>query len=107
MADTLTMGRGTTPTYLVTFRGIDFEDIDDIYFTFEQSKSNQELTKHFPEVEAHEEGYATVSLTQAETLAFAKGNGKIQIRFINKNGKAFKTSIVTMEVSDVLYEEVI
>lgn len=106
MADTLSMGRGTTPTYVVTFKGIDIDDLSDIYFTFEQSKSNQELTKHFPEVESGQ-GYASVKLSQAETLAFAKGNGKVQIRFIGNDGNAFKTSIVTMEVSDVLYEEVI
>jgi hypothetical protein len=104
MATTATMGRGTTPLYTIKFTGISLSEIGDIYITFEQNKSNQELTKHYPEV-AIGEGYAYVQLTQAETLAFQKGSAKMQIRFIDKLGNAFKSTIVPVQVSDVLYEE--
>ena len=103
---TLTMGRGTTPLYMIWFEGISYDDISDIYLTFEQSKSSQELTKHFPDIVVRD-GYAYVQLTQEETLAFAKGSGKVQVRFIDNSGNAFKSVIANMQVSDVLYEEVI
>lgn len=102
----VTMGRGTTPLYTIKFRGISLSDIGDIYITFEQTKSNQELTKHYPEV-AIGDGYAYVQLTQEETLAFQKGSAKMQIRFLDKTNNAFKSSIANVQVSDVLYEEVI
>ena len=100
----INMGRGTTPLYTIKFTGIALSDIGDIYITFEQTKSNQELTKHYPEV-AVGDGYAYVQLTQAETLAFQKGSAKMQIRFLDKSGNAFKSTIVNVQVSDVLYEE--
>jgi hypothetical protein len=100
----INMGRGTTPLYTIKFTGITLQDIGDIYITFEQTKSNQELTKHYPEV-AVGDGYAYVQLTQAETLAFQKGSAKMQIRFLDKSGNAFKSTIVNVQVSDVLYEE--
>jgi hypothetical protein len=106
MATTLTMGRGTNPLYTVSFTGISADDIADIYVTFEQSKSNQELTKHFPDIELTE-GKFYVRLSQQETLAFAKGSGKVQIRILDDEGVALKTDIWNMKVSDVLYEEVI
>lgn len=102
----ITMGRGTTPLYTIKFTGISLDDIGDIYITFEQSKSNQELTKHYPEV-AIGDGYAYVQLTQSETLAFQKGSGKMQIRFLDSMNNAFKSTIVNMQISDVLYEGVI
>ncbi len=82
------------------------EDIADVYITFEQTKSNQELTKHFPDVQDNETFYS-IQLTQEETLAFAKGSGKVQIRLLDNTGNAIKTDIWNMQVSDVLYEEVI
>lgn len=100
----INMGRGTTPLYTIKFTGISLQDIGDIYITFEQTKSNQELTKHFPEV-AVGDGYAYVQLSQAETLAFQKGSAKMQIRFLDNNDNAFKSTIVNVQVSDVLYEE--
>lgn len=100
----INMGRGTTPLYTIKFTGISLQDIGDIYITFEQTKSSQELTKHYPEV-AVGDGYAYVQLTQAETLAFQKGSAKMQIRFLDKSGNAFKSTIVNVQVSDVLYEE--
>lgn len=102
----LTMGRGTTPLYTIKFTGISLDDIGDIYITFEQSKSNQELTKHYPEV-AIRDGYAYVQLSQQETLAFQKGSAKMQIRFLDNASNAFKSAILGVQVSDVLYEEVI
>ncbi len=102
----VTMGRGTTPLYTIRFVGIALSDIGDIYITFEQTKSNQELTKHYPEV-AIGDGYAYVQLTQDETLAFQKGSGKMQIRFLDNMNNAFKSTIVNVQISDVLYEEVI
>ena len=102
----VTMGRGTTPLYTIKLKGISLSDIGDIYITFEQTKSNQELTKHYPEV-AIGDGYAYVQLSQEETLAFQKGSAKMQIRFLDKTNNAFKSSIANVQVSDVLYEEVI
>lgn len=109
---TVTMGRGTTPVYVLHVTGIETAIISDIYMTFEQNKSNQELTKHAPDIQitpgdTDEETYAYLQLSQAETLAFNKGSGKVQIRFIDSSGNAFKSTIVNMQVSDVLYEEVI
>jgi hypothetical protein len=106
MATTLRMGRGTTPLYTISITGVPLEDIADIYMTFEQNKSWQELTKHFPEI-TESSGVYSVKLTQAETLAFQKGSGKVQIRLLDVLGNAIKTEIWNMTVSDVLYEEVI
>ncbi len=112
MADSVTMGRGTTPVYVLHVTGVDTTILHDIYMTFEQNKSNQELTKHSPDIQivpgsSADETYAYLQLTQEETLAFNKGSGKVQIRFIDKDGNAFKSTIVNMQISDVLYEEVI
>ena len=58
MATTLKMGRGTTPLYTISVTGIPLEDIADVYMTFEQTKSNQELTKHFPDIQEVEGRYS-------------------------------------------------
>lgn len=109
---TVTLGRGTTPVYVIRVTGIETSLIDDVYITFEQEKSNQELTKHLPDIrivegDEEKETYVYLQLTQEETLAFQKGSGKLQIRFLDKEGNAFKSVIVNTQISDVLYEEVI
>lgn len=98
--------RGTTPTYTITFSGIPLGNIKDIYITFEQTKSNVEITKHGDDLVRTDEN-VQVTLSQRETLQFNRGDIKIQIRAIDFYEKALATAIVEDTVSDVLYEDVI
>lgn len=102
----LRLGRGTTPIYVITFNGIDIDELGDIYLTFRQRKRGRILTKHSPELVIGD-GYAYVQLTQKETLSFSAGEGEVQVRFTDQTGNAYKTMVIGMDVSEVLHERVI
>lgn len=103
MADKLTLGRGTTPTYSIKINGFDLSAIADVYVTFEQ-KPMKELTKHFPEVYVGDDK-VMVHLNQKETLSFKAGNGLAQIRFITHDGTAYKSATFPITITDALYEK--
>ncbi len=96
--------RGTTPYYSITFDGIDLDDIADVYVTFSQPKKDKEVT--ISDVTRTAQGFY-IHLTQEQTLALAKGNMYIQIRFKDVNGEAYATEMWLDEVKDVLQEGVI
>lgn len=101
------MYRGTTPTIIIRVTGEDFDGAT-MYVTLEQG--NVELTKTGEDVlvTATETG-STVSifLSQEETLAFSKGNARIQIRWIDSSGIAQASPIRSIEVDPILLEGVI
>lgn len=101
------MRRGTTPTITIRVRGEDFEG-STLYVTLEQGAL--ELTKSGSDVlVTPTETGSTVAifLTQEETLMFAKGTARIQIRWINSSGIADASPIKNIEVNPILLEGVI
>lgn len=101
------MRRGTTPTITIRVTGEDF-DGSTLYVTLEQGAL--ELTKSGSDVlVTPTETGSTVAifLTQEETLMFAKGTARIQIRWINSSGIADASPIKNIEVNPILLEGVI
>ena len=80
------MRRGTTPTITINVTGETFEN-STMYVTIEQS--SLQITKTGDDVEIYPtESGCTVALflTQEETLQFAKGSARLQIRWITSDG---------------------
>lgn len=106
--------RGTTPTHSFTFP-YDEGIVDKIYITYCQNgkirieKSKDDITFN------PEKGIISVSLTQEETLKFYQNdyNDKythdieVQIRFIDKTGKAYASNIVDIDLERILKDGVI
>lgn len=106
MSDELTLGRGTTPQYVISIdNGIDASTIQDAYITFAQARG-ESLTKHFPEVYI-DDGKIVALLSQEETMLFKVGVVQMQVRFITSDNKAYKSDIFKLKVTPILYEEVI
>ena len=100
--------RGTTPVYSITFSELSLSDLSDVYITFEQKKSGYELTKHGTDLTwDYANNKVQCVLSQAETLKFASGDIKVQIRAIDSAQMATATEILDDTVDDVLYEAVI
>ena len=100
--------RGTTPVYSFTFSELTLSDMEDIYITFEQKKTNYELTKHGQDLTwDYVNNKVQVVLPQEDTLKFSKGEIKVQLRSIDHAGMALATDQFEDEVYDVLYEKVI
>ena len=101
------MYQGTTPSITFEIKNYDLSDAT-VYVSFKQG--NDVLTKSGDDViVTYEDEISTVicSLTQEETLAMKRGAVTTQIRFIYENGQAFATTEKTLEVSRVIYPEVI
>jgi hypothetical protein len=106
MSDELTLGRGTTPQYVISIDSdVDTSNIKDAYVTFTQARG-ESLTKHFPEVYI-DNNNIVVLLTQEETLLFKVGTAQMQLRFVTFDDRAYKSDIFKLLVTPVLYEEVI
>jgi len=101
----ITLGRGTTPLYIISISGIDVSDISDVYITFEQ-KGVKKITKHFPEAYIEDDKFK-IRLTQEETLSFNAGTANAQVRFITQDDTAYKSDTFCLQVTDALYDEVI
>lgn len=100
------MTRGTTPYYVIKFKGVEMDDIDRVVFTIEQSKNGVEFTVPDEQMHRGEKGF-WCRLTQEQTLQFAKGSISFQVRFRLKSTNAWAAKIGTDTVNDVLLEEVI
>lgn len=101
------MYRGTTPTIVINVIGEDFSG-DTLYVTLEQEKIELTKTGEDVVVTPTEDGSTVeIFLSQEDTLAFAKGNARIQIRWINASGVAQASPIKTIAVDPILLEGVI
>ena len=101
------MRRGTTPTITITVIGEDFAGAT-MYVTLEQGEFEITKTGADVVVTATQTGSTVaIFLTQEETLSFAKGNAKIQIRWINSSGIAQASPIKNIAIDPILLEGVI
>jgi len=73
---------GTTPTYVLTFQGVDFTQADEIVVTISDMNETT-LLELTPEAT---ETTLTFSLTQEQTLAMPIGSCLIQVNWLYNNG---------------------
>lgn len=102
------MRRGTTPIIKMISEH-NWIGYDEIWVTFEQTKncSGFELTLKGDRVKVSEGGTEIyVQLTQEETLAFAKGSAKVQIKGVRGGNLVEATDAVSIKILDILNEEV-
>ena len=108
------MYQGTTPTLPCRVPGRDLTETT-VFVTIKDYKRCNEITKsgselivtYNDEVEGEEYSLVLCPLTQNETLQLSQGEAVCQIRFIDSQGQAYATKKATINVSDVLYKEVI
>ena len=95
------MWRGTTPTYTFTLPdGVRLEDFSAVYLTFAQNgRTVLEKTKN--ELEATESGFRLL-FSQADTLCFAPGPVKIQLRARMPDGTAVASNVISATAQEVL-----
>lgn len=72
------MYRGTTPTLKVRVKGIDLAQLESVYFTIKQGKT--EITKTREDLTFEEENVLSVYLSQEDTLLLTRGYVYVQIR---------------------------
>ena len=101
------MVRGTTQGYLLNIKKYDLSK-STVYVTIDQhghkiTKNNSDL-----QIMANEDGTKILfTLSQEDTLFFDSGVAYIQVRFINKNGRALATKKKKIDVYPVLQKGVI
>lgn len=104
--------RGTTPTLTITAENIDLIG-KTVYVTIDQAGHGQ-LTKLFPNNDGtvsleqyNSDTLIHVFLSQHDTMAFRPGKAQIQIRWIEEDGTAHASDIVTITLTKTLLEGVI
>lgn len=103
----MTIERGTTQDVRITIKGYDLTD-SDIFVTFKQG-ANTLTKKNLTSVTySDRKTVIVVTLSQAETMYFDNNSsGKIQVRWIDIGGMAYKTKTADFHVDELLYEAVI
>lgn len=97
------MTRGTTPTLRIKVVGIDVTELDELYLTIKQGKT--EITKRESDISTDaENNKILVPLSQQETLRFNDGFVSIQLRAITVMGNAIASTIKTIPLSHILME---
>jgi len=95
--------RGVTPTFTLTFEGIDLTQAIHVYVTFRGgatiTKSDDDLTITATTI--------SVYLTQAETLSLAKGTVSIQANWTYGDGSRAASTIVNYNFTDNLLPKVV
>lgn len=114
------MTRGTTPTHVLTFSGVDFNELQSVYVTYAQrskitdntyqvvlTKTTEDET--LPVEIDTENNVINVYLSQEDTLLFNENvkTAQIQVRATLKDGNAIASSIVDIPVRPILLEGVI
>lgn len=100
------MYRGVTPTFTFTFpTGFHPSDASTIIVTF--STVNQTLLELTGADVTIVDDTITVSLTQAQTLAFPDGSVRVQINFKYSGGGRVATEIASVNWNRNLHNEVI
>ncbi len=99
------MRQGTTPTHTFSIP-VEAALVDSIYICYSQRGCGMlEKTKPQVTLADDEDGghYASVSLTQEETLSFKAGiECLIQVRFTTVSGEAFASQIISESVDGVI-----
>ena len=99
------MTRGTTPTYIISFKEeIQFDSVDTWSVTLKQIP--YELNIDDPVVDLVEKTLS-VTLTQEQSLGFRKGNAELQVRGVFADGTAFASNIGCVPVNPILDERVL
>lgn len=110
------MYRGTTPTLRITIKNdIELLRMKDIWVTVKNQltdvtykKSLNQLTIEEEEVEPGViKRMILVVMKQQDTLAFAAGKVKIQVRFLDDDDTAYSTKIVERDMKAILKEGII
>lgn len=105
------MYRGTTPTIRIKVKNdIDLTQMKDIWVTVKSLLS--EITYKMSEgkvfLEETEEGKKiSVTMSQTDTLSFAKGIIKIQVRLLDAYDTAYASEIIERDMNPILKEGVI
>lgn len=103
------MYRGTTPTIVFTITsGINVSDINlsATHITFECGTSELDFSNTNIATDTIN-NTLSVSLTQAQTLAWTEGQVNIQIRATLNNGKVVASNIMSTDLERILLEGVI
>ena len=98
------MIRGTTPTETYTLQGADDLDLTrcvQIWVTITDSWGIDFTWDKTRLVIDPQERTIELTLTQEETLAFAVGTARAQIRFLYDDGSAFASKRLIFEIEDV------
>jgi len=98
------MRRGTTPTIVISIKGIEMSDIAEWYVTVAQD--NVQITKSNAELEI-EDNLIKMPLTQLETMQFKSGEVSVQIRAKTTEDLLIASGIKTIDIDRILYNEVI
>ena len=101
------MRRGTTPTYIMTFREGIGDELAEIILTFSQSYGAKLSFFMSKNQIALNGDVASCTLTQAQTLAFRKGklNRQLKIKFLD--GVVQTTDVVEEVTADDIHGKVI
>ena len=102
----MSVARGTTPTYVLTFNDdtLDLTAANNVYVTFK--KNSKTLTKTGEDITVAEK-QIEVYLTQQETLSFSTGGVKVQANWTTVGGRRASSEVVTVGLSEQLLEKVI
>lgn len=98
------MRRGTTPTIVISIKGIEMSDIAEWYVTVAQD--NVQITKSNEDIEI-EDNIIKMPLTQLETMQFKSGEVSVQIRAKTTEDLLIASGIKTIDIDRILYNEVI
>ena len=98
------MRRGTTPTIVISVKGIEMTDIVTWYVTLAQD--NTQITKTNAGL-IIEDNIIKMPLTQLETMRFKQGEVSVQIRAKTTNDMLIASGIQSIDIDRILYNEVI
>lgn len=103
------MRRGTTPTFVFQLDTptLDLTTLTQIWVTIEDGRDEQKTWDISNVTVDNENKTISLYLTQEETLAFATGTARVQIRMLTSNGAAIATDYSTIEIHNVLKKGVI
>lgn len=99
------MVQATTPTFVLTLpNSVDLTIVENIYFTLRQGANLIEKTGEDLIIDGQT---VSVFLTQAETLALAVGQARLQLNWTYAGGVRACTNIAHVAVSENLLKRVI
>ena len=102
----MSVARGTTPTYILTFseQSLDLTEANNVYVTFR--KGAKVLTKTGQDIEVYPKR-VEIYLNQKETLSFSQGAVKVQVNWTLAEGRRAASVVKEIDLSEQLLEKVI
>lgn len=101
--------RGTTPTFEVTFKELDFANVKTIDFIFKHQKSEAAkaiLEKSYPDNAEYSDGIVQIRFTESETRLFTAGaDVYMDTRITLTDDSIPETYIVKFTVTPTLFRE--